>query len=244
LQRPDGRRPDELRPVKITRQYTKFAPGSVLIEIGDTKVLVTATIEERTPRHVTDDNTGWMTAEYALLPGSTHTRAYRERMKVSGRTHEIQRLIGRSLRASIDLTKLGDRTITIDADVIQADGGTRTASITAGYVAMMDALFHLQRNELIKELPPITPVAAISAGILNGVPILDLNYEEDSNAEVDANLVMTAKGEIIEFQATSEKAPLSRGQMDELLDLAEKGIRELLEFQQQILGTLEGAGVL
>lgn len=240
MQRTDGRRPDELRPVTITRHYTKYAPGSVLIAIGDTKVLVTATIEERTPRHVVDENTGWMTAEYALLPGSTQSRASRERMKISGRTHEIQRLIGRSLRASIDLTRLGDRTITIDADVIQADGGTRTASITAGYVAMMDALQHLQNKGLIKEIPIISPVAAISVGVLNGVPILDLNYEEDSQAEVDANLVMNANGEIIEFQTTSERSPLSRDQLTELLNLAEKGIFELLEIQKQALGSLEG----
>lgn len=243
MQRSDGRQPDELRPVKITRHYTKFAPGSVLIEIGDTRVLVTATIEERTPRHVVDDNTGWLTAEYALLPGSTQVRANRERLKISGRTHEIQRLIGRSLRACLDLTRLGDRTITVDADVIQADGGTRTASITAGYVAVMDALLHLQRQELIREIPLISPVAAVSAGIINGVPVLDLNYEEDSAAEVDANLVMTAKGDIIEFQATSERVPMSRSQMDELLNLSERGIRQLLDIQQQVLGSLEGIGV-
>lgn len=240
MQRPDGRRPNELRPVTITRHYTKFAPGSVLIAVGDTKVLVTATIEERTPRHVVDDNTGWLTAEYSLLPGSTHTRAGRERMRVSGRTQEIQRLIGRSLRACVDLTRLGDRTITIDADVIQADGGTRTASITGAYVAMVDALRHLREKGLIKDIPIISPIAAISVGVLNGVPILDLNYEEDSAAEVDANLVMNAKGDIIEFQATSERAPLVRSQFYDLLDLAESGIRELLEFQNQALGLLEG----
>lgn len=237
MQRTDGRPADAIRPVKITRNYTKFAPGSVLFEIGDTKVLVTATIEERTPRHVTDDN-GWLTAEYSLLPGSTQTRAYRERFKISGRTHEIQRLIGRSLRASVDLSRLGDRTITVDADVIQADGGTRTASITAGYIAVVDAMRHLQEKGLLTEIPIISPVAAISAGILDGVAVLDLNYEEDSTAEVDANLVMNARGDIIEFQTTSERAPLSRSQLDEILNLSEKGIRELLDIQQEALGLL------
>ncbi len=243
MQRTDGRQPDQLRPVCITRNYTKYAPGSVFIELGDTKVLVTATIEERTPRHVVDENTGWLTAEYALLPGSTHTRVNRERLKISGRTQEIQRLVGRSIRACIDLTRLGDRTITLDADVIQADGGTRTASITAGYVALMDALLHLKRNNLIQDIPIISPVAAISVGVLDGVPILDLNYEEDSAAEVDANIVMNANGEIVEFQATSEKSPLSQKDLLELLELGKKGIQELLEIQKQALGLLEGASL-
>ena len=241
MQRTDGRPADAIRPVTITRNFTKFAPGAILMELGDTKVLVTASLEERTPRHVVDENTGWLTAEYSLLPGSTNVRAQRERMRISGRTQEIQRLIGRSLRACVDLPRLGDRTITIDADVIQADGGTRTASITAGYVALMDALFHLQRNNLIKEIPIISPVAAISVGMLNGTPILDLNYEEDSAADVDANLVMNARGEIIEFQATSERAPLSRADLQEMLDLGESGIRDLLRLQQEALGILEEA---
>lgn len=234
MQRSDGRQPDALRPVKIHRHYTKFAPGAVLIELGDTKVLVTATIEEKTPRHVVDVNTGWLTAEYAMLPGATQIRNPRERLRPSGRTQEIQRLIGRCLRSAVDLTRLGDRTITIDADVIQADGGTRTASITAGYVALVDALQHLQQNGFIQEIPIVAPVAAISVGVLQGVPVLDLNYEEDSTAEVDANLVMTAGGGIIEFQTTSERSPLSREDLDELLDLGEKGIRELLAIQQQV----------
>lgn len=238
--RSDGRRPDELRPVVITRHFTRYAPGSVLFEIGHTKVLVTAMVEERTPRHVTDPNTGWMTAEYSLLPGSTHTRASRERLRLSGRTTEIQRLIGRSLRACVDLTKLGDRTITIDADVIQADGGTRTASITAGYVALVDALSHLKNEGLIQTIPIVSPVAAISIGMLNDQVILDLNYEEDSAAEVDANLVMNANGEIIEFQTTSERAPLSRERLNQLLDYGEKGIRDLLAMQRDALGELAG----
>lgn len=243
MERHDGRTPDQMRPVTITRHYTKFAPGSVLFEIGDTKVLITACIEERTPRHVTDENTGWMTAEYSLLPGSTQTRVQRERMRISGRTQEIQRLIGRSLRACIDLTRLGDRTITIDADVIQADGGTRTASITGAYIALYDALLHLQQKELIKEIPIISPVAAISVGIVDGVPVLDLDYEEDSSADVDANIVMNAEGEIIEFQTTSERSPLTRTQLLEVLDLGEKGVRELIEMQKQALGLLEGVAL-
>ncbi len=209
------------------------------MELGDTRVLVTATIEERTPRHV-PDNEGWMTAEYALLPGSTQTRVPRERMKISGRTHEIQRLIGRSLRAAFDLSRLGERTITVDADVIQADGGTRTASITAGYIAVMDALLSLQKTGQLEEIPLISPVAAISVGVLDGVPILDLNYEEDSTAAVDANLVMNADGDIIEFQTTSERSPLSRKALLEVLDLGEKGIRELLAMQAEMLQITEG----
>ncbi len=238
MERSFGRSADEIRPVTITRHYTKYAPGSVLIAIGDTKVLVTATIEERTPRHVVDENTGWLTAEYSLLPGSTQTRANRERMKISGRTQEIQRLIGRSLRACIDLTRLGDRTITIDADVIQADGGTRTASITGGYIALIDACQHLVDRGSIPGIPIISPIAAISAGLIQGVPMLDLDYQEDSSADVDANLVMNARGEVIEFQTTSERTPMTRDQLDILLDLSEKGIRELLHIQQQAFESL------
>lgn len=237
MERCDGRTPGDLRPVKIHRQYTKFAAGSVLMELGDTKVLVTTTIEDRTPRHV-PDNVGWLTAEYALLPSSTHERAPRERVKVSGRTHEIQRLIGRSLRACVDLTKIGERTLTIDADVIQADGGTRTASITAGYISLVDALRQLHTQGLISEIPIISPIAAISVGVLNGTPILDLNYEEDVMAEVDANLVMNAQGEIMEFQATSEKAPLSREGLDHLLDFGAQGIQRLLKLQEEALEEL------
>jgi ribonuclease PH len=216
------------------RHYTRYAPGSVLIELGETRVLVTATVEERTPRHITD-GCGWLTAEYALLPGSTHTRAARERMKLSGRTQEIQRLIGRSLRACIDLTRLGDRTITVDADVIQADGGTRTASITAGYVALVDAITTLMEQGLLTVSPIVSPVAAVSMGIVNGEALLDLDYTEDSAADVDANLVMNADGQIIEFQTTAERFPLSRNQLQLLLDTGEHGIHQLLALQQESL---------
>lgn len=242
MQRFDSRRPNEIRPVTFTRQFTRYAPGSVLMELGATKVLVTASIDERTPRHV-PDNEGWLTAEYGMLPGATHDRVQRDRNKVSGRTTEIQRLIGRSLRACVDLTKLGERTITIDADVIQADGGTRTASITAGYVALVDALRHLQAKGSIETLPIISPIAAISVGIVNGTPILDLCYEEDSTADVDGNIVMNARGEIIEFQTTSEKAPFSKDQLFTILDLAQSGINDLLTLQAQALGEFEKVSV-
>lgn len=236
--RPDQRESDELRPIKITRRFTKHAEGSVLIELGDTKVIVTATVEERVPRHIyvlKEESTGWLTAEYAMLPGATNTRTQRERLKVSGRTAEIQRLIGRTLRASVDLTKLGARTITIDADVIQADGGTRVAAITGGYIALVDCLRTLKEKGLLEEIPALKPVAAISVGLVEGTEILDLNYEEDSVAEVDANVVMNADGHLIEFQMSSERAPLTRQQMDKLVDLSEAGIRRLLEIQQAVL---------
>ncbi|MGZ8901396.1 MAG: ribonuclease PH, partial [Limisphaerales bacterium] len=202
--RPDGRQQDELRPIKIVRRFTKHAPGSVLICFGDTQVIVTATIEERVPRHIhilREEMTGWLTAEYSMLPGATNTRGNRERTKVSGRTSEIQRLIGRSLRACVDLTRVGSRTINIDADVIQADGGTRVASITGGYIAMVDAFTHLVENNMLDEMPPITPIAAVSVGMIDGTEVLDLNYEEDSAADVDANVIMNNAGQIIEIQA-------------------------------------------
>jgi ribonuclease PH len=230
------RQANQIRPVQILRDYTKYAPGSVLISFGETKVLVTATIEERVPRHIftsKEDHHGWLTAEYAMLPGATQTRNNRERTKVSGRTNEIQRLIGRCLRASVDLSQIGQRTITIDADVIQADGGTRVASITGGYVALVDALRHLEKQGMLPgEFPKLDPVAAISVGLVGDEVLMDLDYSEDSEAEVDANVVMTAAGHFIEVQATSERAPLSRQKLDEMLDMAESGIRELLSIQQ------------
>ncbi len=240
FERPDHRQADALRPIRIVRQYTKNAPGSVLICIGDTHVLVTATVEERVPRHIhvlKEDNLGWLTAEYAMLPGATNTRSQRERLKVSGRTAEIQRLIGRTLRASLDMTQMGSRTINIDADVIQADGGTRVAAITGGYIAMVDCLRHLQANDLLKTLPAHHPTAAISVGMVQGTALLDLNYIEDSQADVDANIVMNGDGHIIELQMTSERAPLTRAQMDELLVLGERGVRQLLDAQQVALAT-------
>lgn len=238
FERPDQRAPHGLRPVKITRNYTKHAPGSVLFQIGDTHLIITATVEERVPRHIhvlKEENTGWLTAEYAMLPGATNQRTQRERNKVSGRTAEIQRLIGRTLRASVDLTKMGARTITIDADVIQADGGTRVAAITGGYIALVDCLNHLVAEGLLVELPPLNPVAAISVGVVEGTEILDLNYDEDSAAEVDANVVMNASGELIELQLSSERAPLTRDQLNRMVDLAEAGIQQLLTLQQDAL---------
>ena len=232
MARQDGRTPQQHRPVTITRQFSKYAPGSVLLEMGDTKVIATCTIEERTPRHVPAGE-GWLTAEYAMLPGSTQTRSNRERIKLSGRTNEIQRLIGRSLRACLDMHNVGEHTFTIDADIIQADGGTRTASISAGFIALKDALLWLQSQGKIAEgpLPIISPVAAISIGVMGGEVMLDLNYEEDSSADVDANLVMNAEGHIIEFQTTSERTPLSREQLLELLDMGHVGIKSLLQLQ-------------
>jgi ribonuclease PH len=232
--RADGRQVNQLRPVTLTRNYTRYAPGAVLIEAGHTKVLVTASIEEKTPRHVADGH-GWLTAEYSMLPAATHSRNRRERDKVSGRTSEIQRLIGRALRASFDLTRLGEFTVMIDADVLQADGGTRTASITAAYVAVMDAMTQLKDSGKIAEIPLISPIAAVSVGMVNGVALLDLNYEEDSEAEVDANIIMNQEGHIIEFQATSERAPLSRENMLHLLDLGHHGVQQLLGIQQRAL---------
>lgn len=237
-ERPDQRQSDELRPITFTRHFTKHAPGSVLVSFGDTQVIVTATVEERVPRHIhilKEENTGWLTAEYAMLPGATNQRSQRDRMKISGRTAEIQRLIGRTLRASVDLTKVGSRTINIDADVIQADGGTRVAAITGGYVALVDCLNKLKADGLLEELPPLNPIAAVSVGVVNGTPVLDLNYEEDSTAEVDANVVMTADGHIIELQMSSERSPLTRVQLDSLVDLASAGIEKLLAFQQAAL---------
>jgi ribonuclease PH len=246
FERPDQRPSNELRPISFIRHFTKHAPGSVLVSFGDTQVIVTATVEERVPRHIhvlKEENTGWLTAEYAMLPGATNQRSQRDRMKISGRTAEIQRLIGRTLRASVDLTKVGPRTINIDADVIQADGGTRVAAITGGYVALVDCLNKLKADGLLEELPPLTPIAAISVGVVNGTPVLDLNYEEDSTAEVDANVVMNADGHIIELQMSSERSPLSRGQLDSLVDLAASGIEKLLAFQQSALTQDAGKAV-
>lgn len=237
--RPDQRQADELRPITITRNFTKHAAGSVLICFGDTKVIVTATVEERVPRHIyvlKEESTGWLTAEYSMLPGATNTRSQRERMKVSGRTAEIQRLIGRTLRASVDLTKIGTRTINIDADVIQADGGTRVAAITGGFIALVDCLNKLKADGLLDTIPALKPVAAISVGLVEGTEVLDLNYEEDSAADVDANVVMNSDGGLIELQMSSEKAPLTREQLDRLIDLAIKGTQQLFDIQREALG--------
>ena len=231
------RQPDQLRPVRITRHYTRYAAGSVLIEFGHTKVLCTASVEEKVPGHKKGSGEGWVTAEYGMLPRATHTRSDREaaRGKQSGRTQEIQRLIGRSLRAVFDLKKLGERTLHIDCDVIQADGGTRTASITGAYVAACDAVRFLMQEGRLTESPITQAVAAISVGMLGEWPLLDLEYTEDSACDTDMNVVMTAAGHFVEVQGTAEGAPFTRDQMDRLLALAEKGIRELIDLQSESL---------
>ncbi|MEY2803753.1 MAG: hypothetical protein RL657_1089 [Pseudomonadota bacterium] len=231
------RQPDQLRPVRITRHYTRYAEGSVLIEFGHTQVLCTASVEEKVPGHKKGSGEGWVTAEYGMLPRATHTRGDREaaRGKQSGRTQEIQRLIGRSLRAVFDLKKLGERTLHIDCDVIQADGGTRTASITGAYVAACDAVRFLMQEGRLAESPITQPVAAISVGMLGDWPLLDLEYTEDSACDTDMNVVMTAAGHFVEVQGTAEGVPFSRAQMDRLLALAEKGIGELIALQAQAL---------
>ena len=228
-ERLNNRKNNELRNIKITKGYTCHALGSVLIEFGDTKVIVTASVEDSKPKWMEkDDARGWVTAEYSLLPSATHTRCQRERTKISGRTQEIQRLIGRSLRSCVDLTKLGDRTVTIDADVIQADGGTRCASICGGFVAMNIAFNKLIEQGLLTENPIIEPVAAVSVGIIDGEIKLDLDYSEDSQAQVDSNIVMTKSGKIIEFQTTAEGAPFEKSQLDEIFNLANNAIKKII----------------
>lgn len=235
--RVDGRKPGELREVKITRNFTKYAEGSVLIEAGDTKVICTASIEDKVPPFLRGQGQGWVTAEYSMLPRATETRNVREasRGRLSGRTSEIQRLVGRALRSVVDLEALGERTIWLDCDVIQADGGTRTASITGAFVAMMDAIQRLGQTVNWDKLPIANFVAAISVGLVDGVPLLDLCYAEDSQAQVDMNVVMTGDGKIIEIQGTAEEAPFARSEMDEMLDLAEQGIRDLIGLQRRAL---------
>ncbi len=232
-QRPSGRAADQLRTVSLTRNYTKHAEGSVLVECGDTKVLCTASVLEKVPPHVRGSGAGWLTAEYGMLPRATHTRGDREaaRGKQSGRTQEIQRLIGRSLRAAVDLDKLGERTIHVDCDVLQADGGTRTASITGAWVAVRDAVEWLVREGKLPASVMRDQVAAISVGVWNGMPVLDLDYAEDVACDTDMNVVMLA-GKLIEVQGTAEGAAFSRAELDALLDLAEKGIRELMAAQK------------
>ena len=235
--RSGNRAADQLRPVRITRGYTVHAEGSVLIEFGATKVLCTASVEEKVPPHKRGSGEGWVTAEYGMLPRATHTRSDREatRGKQSGRTQEIQRLIGRSLRAVFDLKLLGERTIHLDCDVIQADGGTRTASITGAFVAAQDAVNKLMAQGKLAMSPIIASVAAISVGIVQGTPLLDLEYTEDSACDTDMNVVMTGAGHFVEVQGTAEGAAFSRAEMDALLALAEKGIADLMVMQQQSL---------
>jgi len=231
------RKEDELREINITRNYTKFAEGSVLIETGETKVICTVSVEDGVPYFLRGKGKGWLTAEYSLLPGSTPSRSIRasSKGKVSGRTKEIQRLIGRSLRAIIDLDKIGERTLWIDCDVIQADGGTRTASVTGAYIALVDAINDMIENNIIDESPLTDYLAAVSAGIVKGKPLLDLCYEEDFAAQVDMNVVMTGEGEVVEVQGTAEEDPFTREEMTKLLDLAEKGINNLIEKQKESL---------
>jgi ribonuclease PH len=232
--RPSNRQPDEMRSVSITRNYTKHAEGSVLIEFGDTKVICTASVEERVPGFLRGKGQGWVTAEYGMLPRSTGSRMRREASsgKQGGRTMEIQRLIGRSLRAAIDLEVLGENTISLDCDVIQADGGTRTASITGAWVALNDAIQHLLDKKLIKKNPLHHQIASVSVGIYNGTPVLDLDYAEDSNAETDMNVVMNSDNGFIEVQGTAEGHPYSKDELNSMLALAEKGITELFTTQQ------------
>ena len=237
MTRPSGRAVDELRPVTIERNYTCHAEGSVLVSFGNTRVICTASVEESVPRFLRGSNSGWITAEYGMLPRSTGSRMGREasRGKQGGRTLEIQRLIGRSLRAAVDLKKLGEHTITLDCDVIQADGGTRTASITGAFVALVDAINGLQRDKRIKTDPLRHFLASVSVGVYKGEAVLDLDYAEDSRADTDLNVVMTEAGEFIEVQGTAEAAPFRREELDRMLDLAGDGIRRLIDCQQQAL---------
>ena len=237
FERNQGRQADQLRPVRITRHYTIHAEGSVLIEFGNTKVLCTASVEERVPPHKRGSGEGWVTAEYGMLPRATHTRSDREaaRGKQSGRTQEIQRLIGRSLRAVFDLKKLGERTIQLDCDVLQADGGTRTAAITGAFVAAQDAVNGLLAKGKITESPLIAQVAAISVGVVQGTPVLDLEYTEDSACDTDMNVVKNGEENFVEVQGTAEGVAFTRAEMNAMLELAEKGITELMALQQQAL---------
>ena len=228
-ERLNNRKNNELRNIKITKDYTKHALGSVLIEFGETKVIVTASVEDSRPKWMDKTDTrGWITAEYSLLPASTHTRTQRERTKLSGRTQEIQRLIGRSLRSCVNLELLGERTVTIDADVIQADGGTRCASICGGFIAMNIAFEKLINDGLMEQNPIIEPIAAVSVGLIDGEVKLDLDYSEDSNAQVDSNVVMTKSSKIIEFQTTAEGQPFEKSQLDEIYTLANDAIQKII----------------
>ncbi len=238
FRRPSGRAPDEPREIRLTRDYTRHAEGSVLVEFGDTKVLCNASVEAGVPRWLRGKKQGWVTAEYGMLPRATHTRGGREatRGKQGGRTLEIQRLIGRSLRAAVNLKKLGEFTITVDCDVIQADGGTRTASITGGCVALIDAVRYLQREKLIKADPFHQLVSSVSVGIFQGVPVVDLDYPEDSRAGTDMNVVMAEGGGLIEVQGTAETGTYSRAELDAMLDLAERAGASLFDHQREALG--------
>lgn len=240
LVRFDGRRKDQIRPVKVTRNFIKHAEGAVLIEMGDTKVICTASIEEKVPPFLKGKGSGWVTAEYAMLPRSTHERSPREAVKgkQGGRTLEIQRLVGRTLRSVIDLTQIGERTIWIDCDVIQADGGTRTASITGAFIALADACAVLKKKDLLKKLPLTDYLAAISVGKVGGEVMVDLAYTEDSMAEVDLNLVMTGRGQYVEIQGTAERMPFAKSDLDEFLGLGWQAIQRLTTIQKELVGPL------
>lgn len=239
MQRSNGRAFDEIRPVKISRQFTNIPEGSVLIEVGETRVLCTASVEEKVPSFQKGSGKGWVTAEYAMIPRATQSRNQREatKGKLTGRTMEIQRLIGRALRSVVDLKKLGERTIWLDCDVLQADGGTRTAAITGAYVALLDAVQYLLEKKLIRTNPILDTLAAISVGKVQGQVVLDLAYEEDSQAEVDMNVVMTGTGKFVEIQGTAEETPFGREDLEQFLQLAEKGIRALMEVQKSAVET-------
>ena len=234
--RSDGRKANELRNIKVTKDYIKHAEGSCLIEAGDTKVICTASVEETVPPFLRNTGMGWVTGEYGMLPRSTNTRIQREKAAGSGRTQEIQRLIGRSLRAVVNRQKLGERTVKIDCDVIQADGGTRTASITGGFIALGLAMQKIKKQGVIDTIPIQDYVAAVSVGIFKKQLLLDLNYDEDSQAEMDMNIVMLGKGQLVEVQGTAEKEPFSKATLDKLLDLAASGIKDLMAIQKKIVG--------
>lgn len=236
--RPDGRQPDQLRQIIFQRGFTRYAEGSVLVSFGETKVLCNASVEQRVPPFMRGEGRGWVTAEYSMLPRATHTRSMREasKGKLSGRTQEIQRLIGRSLRAITDLKAMGEITVQIDCDVIQADGGTRTASITGAYIALHDALAGLVKQGQLKKIPLLDSVSAVSVGIVRGGPILDLNYDEDSSADVDMNFVITGSGCFVEVQGTAEEVPFSAAELDVMRDFALAGCKDLMQLQQAALG--------
>lgn len=235
--RPDGRSPKKLRRIKITKNFLNTAEGSAFIEIGNTRVICTASIENKVPQFLKDQNKGWITAEYSMLPRATSTRTLRDAVtgRIGGRTHEIQRLIGRAMRSVTDLQALGEKTIWLDCDVIQADGGTRTASITGAFVALMEAVRYAQKNKIITKQPVKDYVAAVSVGIVDGIPLLDLSYAEDARAEVDMNVVMTGSGKFIEIQGTAETNPFDKKQLQELLTLAQSGIKKIIAQQKKVL---------
>ncbi|MBS1719007.1 MAG: ribonuclease PH [Armatimonadetes bacterium] len=233
--RPDGRNPDQLRPLHLERGFAKFAEGSCLIQLGDTHMMVTATVEDRVPPFLKGKGQGWVTAEYSMLPRSGRQRNNRDLMKPNGRSMEIQRLIGRSLRSVIDMEKLGERTITVDCDAIRADGGTRCAAITGAYVAVYDAMRWMIEQRMLKQIALREPIAAISVGIYRGIEVLDLNYDEDSQAETDMNVIMTGSGKFVEIQGTAERDPFGADTLGRLLKLADKGVKELVEAQKKVL---------